>query len=140
MTTLLALHAVAALAAHSAVRRWGRRAFWLLAIPPAIVFGWALAHVPSADAGAPTREALAERYAAASGRDLTHVRWYQAFALWKLAVVIEPAGYEGQGVRFPGVCVGTTCPKAAITAADSASLNPGTALFSFGARVRVTLA
>ena len=45
----------------------------------------------SREPGAPTREALAERYAAASGRDLTHVRWYQAFALWKLAVVIEPA-------------------------------------------------
>ncbi|RKH45232.1 laminin G domain-containing protein [Corallococcus sicarius] len=55
-------------------------------------------------------------------------------------VVIETPGYEGQGVRFPAVCVGTTCPKAAITAADSAALNPGTALFSFGARVRVTLA
>lgn len=55
-------------------------------------------------------------------------------------IVIETPGYEGQGVRFPAVCVGTTCPKAAITAADSAALNPGTALFSFGARVRVTLA
>ncbi|RKH61231.1 laminin G domain-containing protein [Corallococcus llansteffanensis] len=55
-------------------------------------------------------------------------------------VVIETPGYEGQGVRFPAVCVGTTCPKAAITAADAVSLNPGTALFSFGARVRVTLA
>ena len=55
-------------------------------------------------------------------------------------VVIETPGYEGQGVRFPAVCVGTTCPKAFISAADSAPLNPGTALFSFGARVRVTLA
>jgi aminoglycoside phosphotransferase (APT) family kinase protein len=51
----------------------------------------------SREPGAPTREALAGRYAAASGRDLTHVRWYQAFALWKLAVVIEPA--YGQHVR-----------------------------------------
>ncbi|MBN8469530.1 hypothetical protein JYJ95_23760 [Corallococcus exiguus] len=56
------------------------------------------------------------------------------------AVVVETPAYDGQGVRFPAVCVGTTCAKAFISAADSASLNPGTALFSFGARVRVTLA
>ncbi len=58
MTILLALHAVAALAAYSAVRAWGRRAFWLLAIPPAIVFGWALAHLPTAQAEEQTREVL----------------------------------------------------------------------------------
>lgn len=56
------------------------------------------------------------------------------------AVVVETAGYEGQGVRFPAVCAGTACAKAFISAADSVSLNPGTALFSFGARVKVTLA
>ena len=47
--------------------------------------------------GAPTRDELAARYAELSGRDLTHLAWYQAFALWKLAVVIEPAW--GQHVR-----------------------------------------
>lgn len=41
--------------------------------------------------GSPTREQLAERYAEATGRDVTHLRWYEAFALWKLGVVIEPA-------------------------------------------------
>ncbi|MCY1031776.1 laminin G domain-containing protein [Corallococcus sp. BB11-1] len=56
------------------------------------------------------------------------------------AVVIETPGYDGQGVRFPPVCVGTTCARAFISAADATSLNPGTAPFSFGARVRVTLA
>jgi len=47
--------------------------------------------------GAPTREQLVERYAERSRRDLADIRWYQAFALWKLAVVIEPAW--GQHLR-----------------------------------------
>jgi hypothetical protein len=54
-------------------------------------------------------------------------------------VVVEAAGFEGQGVRFPPVCVGASCAKAFIRADDSTTLNPGTAPFSFGARVRVTL-
>ncbi|MCP3143628.1 laminin G domain-containing protein [Pyxidicoccus xibeiensis] len=56
------------------------------------------------------------------------------------ATVVPVTGYEGQGVKFPGVCVGTTCPKADITSPDKADLNPGLALFTFGLRVRVTLA
>jgi aminoglycoside phosphotransferase (APT) family kinase protein len=36
-----------------------------------------------------TRAELAERYAAASGRDLTGLRWYTTLALWKLAVLYE---------------------------------------------------
>ncbi|NMO16593.1 LamG domain-containing protein [Pyxidicoccus fallax] len=49
-------------------------------------------------------------------------------------------GYEGLGVRFPAVCSGTGCPHADITTPDAADLNPGTAPFTFGARVRLTLA
>jgi aminoglycoside phosphotransferase (APT) family kinase protein len=33
--------------------------------------------------------ALAQRYAAATGRDLTGFDWYQAFGAWKLAIVLE---------------------------------------------------
>ncbi|MCU1699191.1 MAG: Phosphotransferase enzyme family protein [Mycobacterium sp.] len=33
--------------------------------------------------------ALAQRYAAATGRDLTGFDWYQAFSAWKLAIVLE---------------------------------------------------
>jgi aminoglycoside phosphotransferase (APT) family kinase protein len=33
--------------------------------------------------------ALVDRYAAATGRDLTHFDWYQAFSAWKLAIVLE---------------------------------------------------
>lgn len=40
-------------------------------------------------AGFPTRTALAERYAAITGRRLDRLPWYQAFALFKLAVLFE---------------------------------------------------
>ncbi|WP_433503059.1 phosphotransferase family protein [Pseudonocardia halophobica] len=39
--------------------------------------------------GYPTREELAERYAAVTGRDLSQLRWYTTMALWKLAVLYE---------------------------------------------------
>lgn len=39
--------------------------------------------------GYPTRGELAERYGAATGLDLSELRWYQAFALWKAAVFCE---------------------------------------------------
>jgi aminoglycoside phosphotransferase (APT) family kinase protein len=39
--------------------------------------------------GYPTREELAERYARRTGADLTHLQWYTALALWKLAVLYE---------------------------------------------------
>jgi aminoglycoside phosphotransferase (APT) family kinase protein len=32
---------------------------------------------------------LAQRYAAATGRDLSTFDWYQAFSAWKLAIVLE---------------------------------------------------
>lgn len=51
----------------------------------------------SRTAGAPTRDELAVAYEELSGRDISHLRWYQAFALWKLGVVIEPAW--GQHLR-----------------------------------------
>lgn len=39
--------------------------------------------------GYPTREELAQRYGAATGLDLSELRWYQALALWKSAVFCE---------------------------------------------------
>jgi aminoglycoside phosphotransferase (APT) family kinase protein len=39
--------------------------------------------------GYPARDELAERYAMATGRDLTNLSWYTALALWKLAVLYE---------------------------------------------------
>jgi aminoglycoside phosphotransferase (APT) family kinase protein len=35
------------------------------------------------------RRALAERYAAATGRSLEHLRWYVAYAFWKVAIGLE---------------------------------------------------
>jgi aminoglycoside phosphotransferase (APT) family kinase protein len=39
--------------------------------------------------GFPSREALAERYALATGRDVSNLPWYHAFQLFKLAVLYE---------------------------------------------------
>jgi aminoglycoside phosphotransferase (APT) family kinase protein len=39
--------------------------------------------------GFPTRDGLARRYAAATGRDLTRLPWYEAFQLFKLALLFE---------------------------------------------------
>jgi aminoglycoside phosphotransferase (APT) family kinase protein len=39
--------------------------------------------------GFPTRAELAERYAAASGRDVSQIGFYVAFAYWKLACIME---------------------------------------------------
>jgi aminoglycoside phosphotransferase (APT) family kinase protein len=46
--------------------------------------------VPGLDAvGLPGRAAVVERYAAGTGFDLAHVRWYEAFACWKTAVILQ---------------------------------------------------
>lgn len=39
--------------------------------------------------GLPSRAELVERYAATSGLDLTRIAWYEAFALWKTATVVQ---------------------------------------------------
>lgn len=43
----------------------------------------------TATEGFPTRADLVERYAIATGRDLTDISWYWAFGFFKLAVVLE---------------------------------------------------
>ena len=43
----------------------------------------------TAQGGYPTAVELAERYAAATGLDLTPLPWYQALALWKAAIFCE---------------------------------------------------
>ena len=44
---------------------------------------------PTSAAGFPTKAELLERYAAASGRDLSQIGYYTAFGYWKLACIIE---------------------------------------------------
>lgn len=39
--------------------------------------------------GFPTGDEIAERYAARTGRDLTHLDFYRAFTDWRLAVILE---------------------------------------------------
>jgi aminoglycoside phosphotransferase (APT) family kinase protein len=41
--------------------------------------------------GAPSREELAKRYAERTGRSVERMDWYGAFALWKLAMIVEGA-------------------------------------------------
>jgi aminoglycoside phosphotransferase (APT) family kinase protein len=43
----------------------------------------------TAQPGFPTRRELALRYAGGTGAQLDHLAWYQALALWKLAILLE---------------------------------------------------
>ncbi|WP_040496096.1 phosphotransferase family protein [Ilumatobacter nonamiensis] len=43
--------------------------------------------------GFPSRDSIVERYAAA-GHDVEHVQWYEAFALWKHAVVLAQLNHR----------------------------------------------
>jgi len=52
---------------------------------------------PTALPGFATRAQLVERYAAASGRDVSSIRYYQAFGIWKLACILQ-----GVYVRYAG--------------------------------------
>jgi aminoglycoside phosphotransferase (APT) family kinase protein len=49
---------------------------------------------PTSVAGHPTVEEMLDRYAAASGRDLSDLCWYRAFAAFKLAVILEGVHYR----------------------------------------------
>ncbi len=49
------------------------------------------ADVPTMAGGFPSRDALSERYARATGRDLSGINYYRAFSHWRLAAI-------GQGV------------------------------------------
>ena len=54
----------------------------------------------SAEPGYPTRAELADRYAAATGRDLSNLRWYTVMALWKLAALYEYARRRGEDAYY----------------------------------------
>jgi aminoglycoside phosphotransferase (APT) family kinase protein len=62
-----------------------------------------LVTAPTVMPGFPSRAAIAEAYAARSGRDLSRLDFYVAFAHWKLAVILEgvvarhATGAYGQG-------------------------------------------
>jgi aminoglycoside phosphotransferase (APT) family kinase protein len=62
-----------------------------------------LGTAPTVMAGFPTRAAVTEAYATRSGRDLSRLEFYVAFAYWKLAVILEgvvarhATGAYGQG-------------------------------------------
>ncbi len=56
-------------------------------------------------AGFPNRAGLLERYAAVSGRDLSEIDFYVAFAFWKLACILE-----GVYARYVGGALGKRDP------------------------------
>jgi len=71
---------------------------------PLVDLAWALIFHPGPDStmplgrgkdpafaidGLPDRRTLIERYTAGSGRDTTAIGWYDVFARWKLAIVLE---------------------------------------------------
>src|SRR5262245_26291538 len=64
-------------------------------------------------AGFPSRVEIASRYAASSGRDLSDIGFYVAFAYWKLACILE-----GVFVRYAANAMGTG-------ASDADVLGPG---------------
>ena len=61
----------------------------------------ALLGAPTTAPGFPTRAELTDRYADASGRDLSHLDFYVAFGYWKLACIIE-----GVYSRYAGGAMG----------------------------------
>lgn len=44
-------------------------------------------HMPTVAGGFLPRESLLERYATASGRDVTHIDYYRAFSYWRIAAI-----------------------------------------------------
>ena len=72
-----------------AMALWSTRAIQ----PPAMARIQAVSRLP----GGPSRTELIERYANATGNDISQALWYQVFALWKLASIVEAAW--GQHVR-----------------------------------------
>jgi aminoglycoside phosphotransferase (APT) family kinase protein len=72
--------------------------------------------------GFPTRRELAERYAARRGADLSSIRWYEAFAIWKTAVVLQQIYIrwvkgQTQDARFE--VLGTRVPMLVSLASDT---------------------
>ena len=61
----------------------------------------ALMGAPTTAPGFPTRAELIDRYADASGRDLSHLDFYVAFGYWKLACILE-----GVYSRYAGGAMG----------------------------------
>jgi len=59
--------------------------------PPGVVRA---SHLGMESMGLPTRRALVARYADASGLDLSEIAWYQAFAQWKTATVVQQLHYR----------------------------------------------
>ncbi|MGH3276675.1 MAG: phosphotransferase, partial [Streptosporangiaceae bacterium] len=69
--------------------------------------GTSTAQPVTAMPGFPTRDEIAARYAAASGRDLADIGFYVAFAYWKLACIME-----GVYIRYATGAMGSGAAEA----------------------------
>jgi aminoglycoside phosphotransferase (APT) family kinase protein len=83
--------------------------------------------VPAEHPAFPGRTRLLHRYAAGTGADLTHLRWYLGFAHYKLAVICEGIHYRHAG----GATVGDGFDRigglvAPVAERGHAALDPGT--------------
>jgi aminoglycoside phosphotransferase (APT) family kinase protein len=88
----------------------------------------ALPDAPTLVEGFPTRDEIAERYASATGRDVSQLPYYVAFGLWKLACILEGVytryasgayGEGNEGADAFGQLVVILAEQAAEAAADA---------------------
>jgi aminoglycoside phosphotransferase (APT) family kinase protein len=61
---------------------------------PLVDLGWLLYFSPEGAAGYPTRAEMADRYAERSGRTIDDLRFYCAFAGWKIAIIMEGSNFR----------------------------------------------
>lgn len=85
---------------------------------------------PTAAPGFPARQEIIERYAAATGADLSHLAYYRAFNSWKLGCILHgvyaryQAGQKStEGVDVPGLF--SRIDRALTAAASQAEQLPG---------------
>jgi aminoglycoside phosphotransferase (APT) family kinase protein len=61
---------------------------------PLVDLGWLLYFAPAEAGGYPTRAEMADRYAHRSGRTIDDLRFYCAFAGWKIAIIMEGSNFR----------------------------------------------
>ncbi len=61
---------------------------------PLVDLGWMLYFSPEENASYPPRSQIAARYTQSSGRDIGDLRFYCAFAGWKIAIIMEGSNYR----------------------------------------------
>src|SRR5690606_21196264 len=95
---------------------------------PLVDLGWLLAYwgssedsvpfaVPTRAAGFPTKDEVVTRYAEASGRDVSDVAYYIAFALWRLGVILAGVRARNRAGAYGSVGTDDLSERVAMVAA-----------------------